>query len=191
MDWRCPRLRLLWIVLLAQLLWTGCRPAPAPPTETAQLNAKERECLGPTLEEAKGSFAYRIPRDWEFMEMDESPFRVAVGPRINGYVSNIRVSREVAPIKFAYYVDQARQELGRQSLTTGVEEDTRFVTVSGIVGRRWITHTFQAKERVWHAYYLFPGPGDAKIVVTVSAAQADALRMGFVADACMKTMVIR
>jgi hypothetical protein len=191
MDWRCPRLRVLLIVLLAPLLWAGCRPAPAPVLETARLSPKERECLGRTLEETKGSFAYSIPRDWEFMEMDDSQFRVAVGPRINGYVSNIRVSRELAPSKFEYYVDQARKELGRQALTTGVEEDTRFVTVSGIVGRRWITHTFQSKERIWHAYYLFPGPGDAKIVVTVSAAQSDALRMGFVADSCMKTMVIR
>lgn len=182
-------------VLLACLVLggAGCEREPelTPPVVAARLSEAERQHLGLVLNETRGGFAYQIPRDWTVTEWADQAYSVAVGPRLAGYVSNIRVSREPAPSNFDYYLAEARKELMKQPENTGVEEDSAFVTAAGVTGRRWITHSFQGGTRLWHAYYLFPTITDAKLVVMVSAAQADELRMRFVADACLKTLVIR
>ncbi len=171
---------------------TGCRPEPLTPTTVAaKLSPDERLHLGMVLEDSRGSFAYQIPKDWTFTEWADSTSKVAVGPRIDGYVSNIRVSREPAPSNFDYYLAQARKQLLGQDGNAGIEEDSAFVTGAGVTGRRWTTHVTGEGTPVWRAFYLFPTMTDAKLVVVVSAAQADEVRMRFVADACMKTLIIR
>lgn len=179
-------------ILSALLLGAGaCEREAAPPSAGPALTANERQFLGEPLEDAAGRFSYRMPREWVARQIAESPYAVALGPKFLGYVPNIRVSRDAVPLNFDLYLGEARKELERQSAGSGVEEDLAFVTSAGLAGRRWITHTFQTGDRIWHAHYLFPGPGEDKIVVSVSAAKADELRMSFVADACLKTLVIR
>ena len=179
----------LWLVLL--WLPVGCEREPAPSVSGPSLSANERQYLGAVLDNPRGRFSYRMPREWAAGKIADSRFAVALGPRFGGYVPNIRVSREAAPLNFELYLGEARKELERQFQGSGVEEDSAFVTSSGLAGRRWIVHTFQGGDRIWHAHYLFPGPGEDKVVVTVSASKAEELRMGFVADACLKTLVIR
>lgn len=178
----------LWSALL---LLPGCDRPALETNHRAHLSSHERQLLGRKLDEPAGGFSYYVPRNWEVIEVEDSAYRVAVGPHRNGYLANIRVSRESAPINFSYYLQVARRELGNQFMGTGVEDDDSFTTVAGVKGRRWIAHTMQAGERVWHAHYLFPGPGDVKFVISASASQAEAVRVEQMADAAVKTLRIR
>ena len=178
-------------LLSALCLLSGCNRPTLEDNNRAHLTPHERQLLGRKLEDRTGGFSYYVPRNWEIIEVEDSPYRVAIGPHRNGYLANIRVSRESAQVNFDYYLRLARRELGNQVMGTGVEEDDGFTTISGVKGRRWITHTIQAGERVWHAHYLFPGPGNVKFVVSASAASSQAILAAEMADAAVKTLVIR
>ncbi len=178
-----------WLAALVVL--AGCERPVEEANDRAHLSSHERQLLGPKLDERSGGFSYYIPRNWEIIDVEDSAYRVAIGPRRNGYLANIRVSRESAQVNFSYYLQLARRELGEQFMSTGVEEDDSFTTVAGVKGRRWITHTLQAGERVWHAHYLFPGPGNVKFVVSASATQSDARKVAEMSDAAVKTLIIR
>jgi hypothetical protein len=171
--------------------WVGCGPESVPVLPGPPLNANELQYLGDRLNEPRGGFSFRMPLGWTAQAIVESSYQAAVGPVFEGYLPHIRVSREAAPLNFEFYLAEARAELARQPEVSGVEEDSPFVTTAGVKGRRWVVYSFQSGGRIWHAHYLFPGPGETKLVVSVSASKQDALRMAFVADACLKTLVIR
>lgn len=178
-------------LLSALCLLSGCDRPTLEDNNRAHLTPHERQLLGRKLEERTGGFSYYIPRNWEIIEVEDSPYRVAIGPHRNGYLANIRVSRESAQVNFDYYLRLARREVGNQFMGTGVEDDDSFTTVAGVKGRRWITHTIQAGERVWHAHYLFPGPGNVKFVISASAASSQASLAEEMANAAVKTLIIR
>lgn len=180
---------MLVLGLLAGFL--GCEPKPPAPLAGPPLRADEKALLGEALEEFGGKFSYRMPRGWTPQKLADSPYRVAVGTAESGYVPNIRVSRNPAPLNFDLYLGEARKELERQVQGAAIEEDSPFVTSEGLKGRRWIVHTVQGGERIWHAHYLFPSPGEDKLVVTVSAPQTEAKKIGAAADACLKTLKVR
>ncbi len=180
-------------VLVLGLLsgFVGCEPKPAPPVAGPALRPDEKALLGDALEEFGGKFSYRMPRGWSAQKLADSPYRAAVGSAESGYVPNIRVSRHPAPLNFDLYLGEARKELERQVQGGSIEEDSPFVTSEGLKGRRWIVHTVQGGERIWHAHYLFPGPIEDKLVVTVSAPQTQAKKIAAAADACLKTLKVR
>jgi hypothetical protein len=72
-----------------------------------------------------------------------------------------------------------------------IREDSAFTTAAGVQGRRWIVNVLQDGERLWQAYYLVPGPNDDKLVVTMTGRTDQELRLTYLSDLCLKTLVVR
>jgi hypothetical protein len=147
--------------------------------------------LGDELEERAGGFSYRMPRGWKSVDSRSSRFLVASGPDVGGYEPNITASRERAPLRFESYVARSKASIGKLMEGAVLQQDSAFTTASGLKGRRWIVHNEAEGRKLWHAFYLFPGEGDDKLMLTVSHTRAAGPGLLPVFDAAMKTFSLR
>lgn len=173
------------------LLETGCQPPPNGEVKGATLSSGEVDLLGDMLTDAKGGFSYRLPFGWQSSEITDSPYQAALGPTIADYRANIRICRDEAPLRFDDYVKLSLAEFQRAHAAAMVMEEADVRTVSGLRGRRWTVYLTLDGTRLWQAYYLFPGPGDDKVVVMATAAREQELRTALMVDAAMKTLVLK
>jgi hypothetical protein len=146
--------------------------------------------LGCKFEERAVGFSCCILRNWEIIEVEDSPYRVAAGPHRNGYLANIRVSHESAQVNFDDNVRLGRRELGNQLMGPGWKKTTASRPL-----RAWRTavgsRSPSRPANGWHAHYRFPGLGNVKFVVSASAASSQANSAAEMADAAVKTLMIR
>ena len=155
------------------------------------LSKSEANALGDLLADDEGKFTYRMPTGWKAVRIPGNRFQVAAEPEREGYRANIQVSRESIPRRFDLYVQESRATLLKSQAGAMIREESGFVTGAGVKGERWIVSVLQNGERLWQAYYLIPGPNDDKLVITVTALPDQELRMTFVSDVCLKTLVVR
>lgn len=173
------------------LLETGCQPPPKNEVTGAALSSGEADQLGDTLTDAKGGFSFRMPLGWYASEITDSPYQAALGPAVANYRANMRISREEAPLRFDDYVKLSLAEFQRAHEGAIVLDEADVKTVAGLRGRRWNVFLTLAGTRLWQAYYLFPGPGDDKVVVMATAVRDQQHIIAAKVDAAMKTLVIK
>ena len=186
-------MRIAWerMVLVPALVCLGCEPASVPPSPAVVLTGAEENVLGDELADASGGFAYRMPAGWSAAKVPELAYPLAQEPKYPGYRSNIRVTREKIPTAFELYLVQGKTALPELLNQPVVLEDTEFVTVSGLKGRRWRVRSRLGDGEILQLFYLFPGPGDDKIALTASCTSFQESRMVFVFDAAAKTFRLK
>jgi hypothetical protein len=173
------------------VLTCGCRPSTPTAVPGEPLTGAENNVLGGSLSDTNGGFSYRMPIGWSATTVPELKFQLAQEPMFPGYRSNIRVTRERVPMRFDLYLRDGRNALLELLEDAKVVEDSDFTTVSGLRGKRWRVHAKTGSAEVLQLFYLFPGPGDDKIVMTASCTLYQASRMVFVFDAAAKTLELR
>jgi hypothetical protein len=176
------------MVLVLALVCLGCEPASTPSPPAGTLTGAEENVLGNELADAAGGFAYRMPAGWSAVRVPELDFPLAQEPQYPGYRSNIRVTREQVPTAFDLYLQQGKTSLPELLDRPVVLEDTEFTTLSGLKGRRWRVRSRLGDGEILQLFYLFPGPGDAKIAMTASCTTFQESRMVFAFDAAAKTL---
>lgn len=164
----------------------SARPVPKGPA----LSSAEAGELGEELVDPGGGFAYWMPRGWTAIEPSSGRFPVASGRSIGGFAPNIATSRERAPLRFEGYAERSKRSIGKLMEGAVLKEESAFTTTSGLKGRRWIVFSESDGQQLWHAFYLFPGDGDDKFMLTASHTREAGPRMLFVFDAAMKTFRI-
>ena len=186
-------MRIAWerVALVVALVCTGCDPGKPSLPPVAALTGAEENVLGTELVDAEGGFAYRMPAGWSASKVPELAFLLAQEPQYPGYRSNIRVIREKIPTAFELYLVQGKNSLPELLNQPVVLEDTEFVTVSGLKGRRWRVRSRLGDGEILQLFYLFPGPGDDKIALTASCTSFQESRMVFVFDAAAKTFRLK
>jgi hypothetical protein len=176
--------------LLAVLLG-GCGRETAAPSRGVPLSGAEANVLGATLDDADGRFSYRMPRGWSAVRVPELRFLMAQEGMFPGYRSNIRLTREAVPLRHDLYLKQAKGLVEAAAEGARIVDDDAFATAAGLEGRRWLVRSKLGQTDVLQIFYVFPGQGDEKIVMTASCTRDQEPRLAFVFDAAAKTLVLR
>ena len=184
---------LLPVFLAAILsLVSGCGEAdsPNPTGRLPSLSSAEASELGDELVDQNGGFAYRMPRGWSAVNSRSGKYLVASGRTLLGFAPNIATSRERAPVRFDGYAERSKHSIGKLMPGATLQEECSFTTTAGLKGRRWIVFSESDGQKLWHAFYLFPGEGDDKFMLTASHTRDGGPRMLFAFDGAMKTFRI-
>lgn len=155
------------------------------------MSSAEASELGDELVDQNGGFTYRMPRGWSAINARSGKYLVASGRTILGFAPNIVTARERAPLRFDGYTERSKRSIGKLMNGATLQEESSFTTTAGLKGRRWIVLSEAEGEKLWHAFYLFPGEGDDKFMLTASHTREAGPRMLFAFDAAMKTFRIR
>jgi hypothetical protein len=180
-------------LLFTVLAVTGCKPSSNPETKPGgpPLTGAEENVLGETLTDARGGFSYRMPAKWSAVDSPDGRYLMAQEPVFPGYRSNITLSRETAPLRFESYVEESRKGLLKLVENARLLEDSEFVTSAGLKGHRWVASSTAGNVQLWQVFYLFPGNGDDKLMLTASATRDQGQRLAFVFDAAVKTFKVK
>lgn len=146
---------------------------------------------GAELSEPTGGFAYTIPEGWQTRELPGLKYKIAYGPAAKGFAPNINVVNEA----FAGSVEEYAA-LNLKAITGAFAEfrnlgQTSFVTTSGLKGVRLVTQAKQQDRLLRQVFYFLPGKANRKYVVTFSALLEDGPKHDAIADASIKTFVLR
>lgn len=147
--------------------------------------------LGEELSDESGHFSYRVPNGWSIKESAASRYPVATGRSAGRFAPNIATSRERAPLRFESYAERSKRSLGKIIEGAQLQEESAFTTASGLKGRRWIVFSEADGVKLWHAFYLFPGEGDDKFMLTATEMRDYGARALPMFDASMKTFRLR
>jgi hypothetical protein len=177
-------------VAVAGLMW-GCSPEAPPSVGGPPLTGAENNVLGVTLSDEKAEFSYRMPAGWSATRVPELASPLAQESMPLGYRSNIQVVRERVPLRFDQYLTDGRRALLASVEGAEVLDESDFVTVSGLHGRRWRVHSKVGRKDVLQIFYLFRATGDDKVAMTASCTIDQEPRMVFVFDAAAKTFALR
>ena len=189
---RTFKLARIAVLIAALSAISGCGDADSggAPAKGPSLSSAEAGELGDELVDQNGGFAYRMPRGWTAVDSRSGRYLVASGRTAFGYAPNLATTRERAPLRFESYAQRSKRSIGKLMEGAKLQEESAFTTASGLKGRRWIVFSESENQKLWHAFYLFPGEGDDKFMLTASHTREGGPRMLFVFDAAMKTFRI-
>lgn len=186
--------KLLATLLLGMvaLMGTSCDDGGSANVSSARSTmAAESGDLGEELFDENGHFSYRVPSGWRVVESAASRYLVASGRSVGRFAPNIAASRERAPLRFESYAERCKRSLGKIMEGAQLQEESAFTTASGLKGRRWIVFSEADGVKLWHAFYLFPGEGDDKFMLTATEMRDYGARALPAFDASMKTFRLR
>ncbi|HSI83545.1 MAG: DcrB-related protein [Candidatus Methylacidiphilales bacterium] len=134
-------------------------------------------------------FSYEVPDDWKVMtKKDISAYPLALGPTEGDFTANINVVKEDFGGTIDAYVEANMVTLRKSFKNLKEVDSSKFVTKSGLEGRRVITEhdTFQKDLR--QCFYFFKAAkGDTWIVVTTSCLTSVGEKLQPTFDGILKT----
>ncbi len=146
---------------------------------------------GPQVTDAAGGFSYTAPDGWKATTMAASKYKIAYAKPSGGFAANFNVVEEDAPTPLPNYVRVSVANLKTMMPGYHLVSQTPFVTKSGLHGFKVVTNAAPQGRELRQTYFLFPGPGTRKVVVTASVLQAQAAKYAGPIDAAMKTFTVK
>lgn len=138
-----------------------------------------------TLKEDR--FSYTVPKGWAIKDTGVLKYKVALGPRSNGFSPNIIVIEEPFTGSFAQYVDLSERNV--EQSTPGYQKLSKapFVASNGLKGVKLITNQVQSGKRLRTTFYFFPSKKGRFFVITCSALEESSSAHAGAFDAAMKS----
>jgi hypothetical protein len=146
----------------------------------------------PNLVSQPGLFSYQAPAGWAVKASPMSKYPVALDAPQNGYSANINVVAESFPGSLKDYVAANKTALSSSKLFANVRfaHETAFQTASGLSGVRLVVLDTIGQLNLRQSFYIFPGHGDQKFVVTASSSADDGEKNSPIFDAALKTFSV-
>lgn len=146
---------------------------------------------GPPVTDTAGGFSYTAPNGWKVATVALSKYKIAYSKPSGGFAANFNVVEEDAPTPLSNYVRVSVANLKTMMPGYHFVSQTPFVTKSGLHGFKVVTDSAPQGRKLRQSYFLFPGHGTRKLVVTASVLQAQAALYAGPIDAAMKTFTVK
>jgi len=143
------------------------------------------------ISEPSGGFAFTIPQGWQTREFPGLKYKVAYGTPVKGFAPNIVVVDEQFAGSIGEYTALNLKNIAQVFVDFRNLGQTPFLTQSGLQGVRLVTQARQQKVLLRQVFYLLPGQGDKKYVLTFSALLEEGDKYDSAVDAAIKTFVLR
>jgi hypothetical protein len=142
--------------------------------------------------ETAGGFSFCPPDGWTAGERPDQKYKVWFAPPAKEFTPNINLKDDENPVALAEYVAVSlkyilanKEKVGAESIELLDQSD--FVTASGLTGIRMAFRTHYKGLVVRTIQYYFNGKKDQKLIVTVTALEADRETLDPVFDHAVKT----
>lgn len=146
---------------------------------------------GPQVTDAAGGFSYTAPNGWKVTTMALSKYKIAYAKPSDGFATNLNVVDENSPLALADYARASVTTLKAKMPGYHFVSQGPFVTKSGLHGVKLVTEAAPQGRKLRQTYFLFPGHGSRKLVVTASVLSAQAAQSAGMIDAAMKTFTVK
>jgi len=167
-------MRFLLLILTSFILAAG-EPAPA----------------GERLTTADGALSLVVPPNWQTREFPGMRNRVAAAVPVQGFAVNLNIVDEPTPMPITEYQAATQAALARVMSEFKFISAAPFATTAGVQGVRMVTECVQGQFRLRQVFFLLPGRGVTKYVVTCSALAADAATHDPVFAAAASSILIK
>lgn len=136
---------------------------------------------------SEGPFEFTVPAGWTVQSHPQLRFQLALGPGKHKERPTINILPDSSPLSISKYCQQNEELLAKQIKAVKIKGKSYFTTAKGVRGVKLIV---RAGELI-QVFYLFPGKGDAKYVVTCTTPTSQAAKWMPQFDKSMKTFVVK
>ena len=146
---------------------------------------------GARVMETTGGFSYVPPAGWRVTPFPGLKYRVIYGRPSGGFAPNINFVDEAANMALSEYAQASLTQMKLHFPGFHFRGQTPFVTASGLRGVRMVADDSPTGQKLQQVFYLLPGRGAVKFVVTASTLASDGAKYNSAIDAAMKTFTIK
>lgn len=136
-------------------------------------------------------FEFTVPSGWTVRSWKGMKFKLCFGPVSNGFAPNMNIMEDKASMTVDKYCQTNEAVLKQKIPSLKIKGKSYFKTAKGLQGVKLVTNSNQEKRNLTQTFYMFPGKGDAKYVVTCTTLATGAAKWGPQFDKSMKTFVVK
>ena len=134
---------------------------------------------------------YQPPPGWRLTTVPGLKYKVSFTHPANGFATNLNIVDETAPMSIEEYARQNIVTMKRRLPGFQLTGQSPFATAAGLRGVRLRGKSSPGGRALRQVFYLFPGRGSQKFVVTLSSPAADGSKYDQSVDAAMKTFTVK
>lgn len=136
---------------------------------------------------SEGPFEFTVPAGWTVESHPQLRFHLALGPASHKQRPTINIFPDSSPLPISKYCQENEELFRKQNKGVKIKGKSFFTTAKGVQGVKLIVKAAELTQ----VYYLFPGKGAAKYVVTCTTPTSQAAQWMPQFDKSMKTFVLK
>ena len=150
--------------------------------------------MGPALGQTvltESTFSYQVRQGWTVRPYGGMKYKLAFGPVSKKFAPNMNVMAEETALSIDKYCQANEATLKKAIPGIKFKGKTYFTTAKGLKGVKLSTTASQQGKQLAQVFYMFPGRGNTRFVVTCTTLIEQAAKYAPAFDKSMKTFVVK
>ena len=146
---------------------------------------------GTRVVEPEGGFSYTAPAGWRVMTFPGLKYKIASAAPVKGFAPNINVVDQQYHGSIQDYVRMNLAGIRKQFIQFKYMGQSPFTTSGGLKGVKMVIQSKQANRLLRQEFFLLPGKGDRKYVVTFSVLAGEGSRYDSLVASAVRTFTVK